>query len=99
MITVGSVVKSIAGHDKDRFYLVLRNEGGFAYIADGMERKLCAPKKKRHKHLAKTLAVIDPGTVLTDKQLKAALVRFNGLNGGPVREMLYQEGSEPIGKR
>lgn len=93
MIAAGSVVKSIAGHDKNRFYLVLRCEGDFAFIADGKVRRLSAPKKKRLKHLQRTLAVIDPGTVLTDKQLRAALAPYNA----PESEMLYEEGSEPIG--
>ena len=93
MVAAGSVVKSIAGHDKDRFYVVLRTEGDFAYIADGKVRKLAAPKKKRLKHLRGTLAVIDPGTVLTDKQLRAALAPV----GGSASQMLYEEGSEPIG--
>jgi ribosomal protein L14E/L6E/L27E len=92
-MTVGSVVKSIAGHDKNRFFMVLRIEGDFAYIADGKARALSSPKKKRLKHLRKTNAVIDPGTVLTDKQLRAALRSFTE----QAHDMLYEEGSEPIG--
>lgn len=92
-MTVGSVVKSIAGHDKNRFFMVLRLEGDFAYIADGRARELNSPKKKRLKHLSKTNAVIEPGTVLTDKQLRAALREYNG----PARETSNKEGSEPIG--
>jgi len=88
----GTVVKSIAGHDKNRFYLVLAREGDFALIADGAVRKLSAPKKKRLKHLRQTLTVIDPGTVLTDKALKAALRPFN------TTETIDQEGGGILGK-
>ena len=48
-IKQGSVVKSMAGHDSDRFYVVVRLEGDFAYIADGKVRKLENPKKKTPK--------------------------------------------------
>ena len=58
-IKQGSVVKSIAGHDSDRFYVVVRLEGDFAYIADGKVRKLESPKKKRLKHLAPTKSEVD----------------------------------------
>ena len=34
-IKQGSIVKSMAGHDSDRFYVVVKLEGDFAYIADG----------------------------------------------------------------
>ena len=40
-IESGLIVKSIAGHDKDRFYLVVKIEGGRAFIVDGKRRKIC----------------------------------------------------------
>jgi len=76
-IKQGSVVKSIAGHDKDRFYVVVRLEGDFAFIADGKIRKLEAPKKKRIKHLAPTKAEVDLKETATNNKLKNALKEFN----------------------
>jgi ribosomal protein L14E/L6E/L27E len=83
----GSVVKSIAGHDKDRFYLVLRLADGFAWIADGKLRKRDRPKRKNTRHLRETSAVIDVNAVLTDKKLRGLLKPFNdALQIAPARE-------------
>ena len=76
-IKQSSIVKSMAGHDKDRFYVVVRLEGDFAYIADGKVRKLESPKKKRLKHLAPTKAEIDLSETATNNKLKIALSDYN----------------------
>ena len=76
-IKQGNVVKSIAGHDKDRFYVAVKVEGDFAYIADGKVRKLESPKKKRLKHLAPTKSTIDLEETATNNKLKNALREFN----------------------
>ncbi|MGN1088853.1 MAG: hypothetical protein ACI4Q6_00500 [Huintestinicola sp.] len=71
----GRIVRSIAGHDKGRFLAVVGTEDDFVFLADGKERKLDAPKKKRLKHIAPTNTVIDTAS-LTDKQLRSVLARF-----------------------
>ena len=53
-ITVGTLVYSKAGHDKQNMFLVLKLENGYAYIADGDMRKAEKPKKKKLIHLQKT---------------------------------------------
>ena len=45
-ITTGMVIISAAGHDKGQWFLVTGVDGRYAYLADGKERKLAAPKKK-----------------------------------------------------
>ena len=79
MMTIekGSVVRSIAGHDADRFYVVLEMEGDFAFIADGKEPKLEKPNRKRKKHLRGTNPRLDVDTLTTDKKLREALHPFN----------------------
>ncbi len=76
VIKEGMVVKSMAGHDSGSFYVILKCEGGYAYIANGRERKVEAPKKKNPLHLAKTNTLIDV-TDLTNKKLKYALRTFS----------------------
>lgn len=49
---VGMFATSIAGHDKGQMYIIIKEEGDFAYLADGRTRALENPKKKRKKHLA-----------------------------------------------
>ena len=47
----GQIVKSLAGHDKDSFYMVVRAEGNFIWAADGKKHKLKDPKKKNIRHV------------------------------------------------
>ena len=75
-IIKGMVVKSTAGHDGGSYYVVTAIDGGFAYIADGRERRLAKPKKKNVKHLQRTNGSVELSG-LTDKKLKAALRSFN----------------------
>ena len=60
-IKVGSIVRSIAGHDKGSLLLVVALEKGYAYVADGKLRKIEKPKKKKLKHL-------QGSNYLTDKE-------------------------------
>ena len=51
-IVPGTVVRSKAGRDKGRFFMVLSLQGEeFAFVADGDLRKVEKPKLKRIKHL------------------------------------------------
>ncbi len=45
---------SLAGHDKDKLYVVLKEEGTYALLADGKTKLLKEPKKKNLKHLEDT---------------------------------------------
>lgn len=75
------VVRSKAGKDSGGFYAVLREEEGFAYIADGRLRKADKPKRKNLRHLAPTNTVLEAGDCETDKKLRAALAKFNETDG------------------
>ncbi|MGN0600976.1 MAG: hypothetical protein ACI4YB_08030 [Oscillospiraceae bacterium] len=72
---IGMIVRSAAGHDKGNFLVITAVEGDFAFIADGKERKLQKPKKKRLKHLKLTNTVIDTDN-LTDKGLRKIINSF-----------------------
>lgn len=76
-IIQGMIVKSNAGHDKERFYLVVRLENGFAYIADGKRRKLARPKRKNVSHLSSTKRIVDISLYNTDRRLRRLLWEFN----------------------
>lgn len=63
MFAVGQVVRATAGGEKEKLFVVLRVEEGFAFISDGKRHKRDNPKKKSFKH-------IEPiGNVLTDENL------------------------------
>ncbi len=76
-IKQGSIVFSKAGHDKLSFYVVVKIEDGFAYIADGRRRKLQSPKKKSTKHLSPTKAIVDINALKTDKKVRRVLWEYN----------------------
>ena len=71
-ITTGMVIISAAGHDEGQWFFVTGVDGRYAYLADGKERKLAAPKKKNLKHVRKTGHAL-PADGMTDKRLRTAL--------------------------
>ena len=76
-IQKGSVVRALAGRDKDGFFVVLGVEGSYALRADGKRRRIQSPKRKKLIHLAPTNTVYQ-GSIETNPQLRKALREFNG---------------------
>jgi ribosomal protein L14E/L6E/L27E len=74
---VGQIVQSAAGRDKGLFMVILALEGDYALIADGKERKIKKPKKKKLKHLFPTNTETPPGELLTNRSLRRILLSFN----------------------
>ncbi len=48
---VGQVVRSKAGRDNGKAFMIVRTEDNYVYIADGAIRKLESPKRKKIKHI------------------------------------------------
>lgn len=71
-LTVGTVVRAIAGRDRDGYFVVTGREGAFVTIADGKSRPIGQPKRKNIKHLRATRKTILLHEI-TDKKLRAAL--------------------------
>ena len=88
LIQAGQIVKSTSGRDQGRFYLVLREENGWFFLADGKLHKLEAPKKKNKKHLAPTARMVAVDQMTTDAALRRLLAPYqkgeaiNALEGG-----------------
>lgn len=74
---IGMVVKSNAGHDKNRFYVLVDMVDGKGYIADGKRRKLEKPKAKNLIHLSPTKMVYDLQELNTNSKLRRELFSFN----------------------
>ncbi len=72
----GMIVRSVAGRDKGNFLVITAADGDFVFIADGKERKLSSPKKKRLKHVRLTNTAIDMNN-LTDKGLKKFIAEYS----------------------
>ncbi|NTV79733.1 MAG: hypothetical protein HGA25_11525, partial [Clostridiales bacterium] len=56
---VGKMAKVKAGHDKDKIYIIVRDDEKFVYLADGKLKTLQNPKKKSKKHIQPILHKID----------------------------------------
>jgi len=53
----GMIVKSLAGHDKTKLYVILDVKAEYVYLTDGKLKTVDNPKKKRIKHVQPTLYV------------------------------------------
>lgn len=77
-IQTGSVVLSLAGHDKGGTFAVIDfADDSHALIADGRRRKVEKPKRKKCKHL-QAVARLDLPDVgrATNRQIRKALGAF-----------------------
>lgn len=48
---IGEFARSLSGHDKDKIYVILSENGEYVYLCDGNIRKIASPKKKSRKHI------------------------------------------------
>ena len=76
-IVKGSVVRSIAGRDKDVFFIVFEVDDSFVTLVDGRTRRLEKPKIKRKKHVRATKTVFDTTPLATDRGVRCLLAPFN----------------------
>jgi ribosomal protein L14E/L6E/L27E len=78
-IESGQVVKSLAGRDKGKLYLIIGFEGNRALLADGRCRCVLKPKKKNLSHLQPYRCVVP--------EIKER-IRQGNLNDNQVRNTL-----------
>ena len=91
-IAKSTVVKSIAGRDKGKYFFVLAEEEDFLLLADGKLRKVEAPKRKKRRH-AQAVGVpntrvaekIRSGERITNSELRRTLAQLSG-EGNPDQE-------------
>lgn len=48
---IGMLARSLAGHDKDKIYVITGMEGAYIYLVDGRLRPVGKPKKKKCRHV------------------------------------------------
>ena len=51
MAETGMLARSKAGHDKGGIFVITGVEGEYVFLADGKNRPVCRPKKKKRKHI------------------------------------------------
>jgi len=47
----GKFARSKAGHDKLKVYIIIKEEGEYVYLTDGIYKTVSKPKKKNKKHI------------------------------------------------
>lgn len=47
----GLFATSLAGHDKNQIYIIIKEEGEYVYLVDGVSRRTDNPKRKNKKHI------------------------------------------------
>ena len=48
---IGFLASSKAGHDKDKIYVIIKEDKEYVWLADGKIKTVDNPKKKRKKHI------------------------------------------------
>lgn len=95
----GAIVRSLAGRDRDRLYVVLEHAPPRdCLVSDGRTRPVDRPKRKNARHLAR---IADPaeeiaarlatGSALTDEEIRRAVKLVE--RGGPGGREEVQHGS------
>lgn len=76
-IEEGMFARSLAGHDKDRLYIIIRRDAEYVWLVDGITRTMEKPKKKKVRHIqiihrfAKPVKrALESGTALQNEQIK-----------------------------
>ena len=54
-LNISDVVVSTAGHDQGEIFYVIGKDDQFLYLANGKDRTLDKPKRKKRKHVQKVL--------------------------------------------
>ena len=54
-LNISDVVMSTAGRDKGKLFYVVGTDPVFLFLANGKDRKLETPKRKKRKHIQKVL--------------------------------------------
>lgn len=73
MYAFGCPARSLAGHDKNRYYIILTDEGDYVTLADGARRTIDRPKRKKKKHIQAGKEPLPVGCPATDEEIRRAL--------------------------
>ncbi|MCI6728611.1 MAG: KOW domain-containing RNA-binding protein [Candidatus Faecousia sp.] len=78
------IVRSIAGRDQGKLFYVIETDGAYVLVANGKERRLERPKRKKLKHVRKVpraesrvAAKILSGEKVLNSELRRDLAAFS----------------------
>ena len=84
-ITKSDIVRSDAGRDRGKIFIVLAVEGEYLLLADGKGRRVEAPKRKKRRHVLFVAAdesrladKIKRSEKITNSELRRTLAAYRG---------------------
>ncbi len=82
-IATSNIIKSDAGRDKGKLFVVTSTEGEYLWLVDGKSRKVEQPKRKKRKHVVfvsdgttRLAQKIQHGERITNSEVRRALAEF-----------------------
>lgn len=76
----GMLARSLAGHDQNRLYIIIRTEDEYVWLADGRLRTVEKPKKKKIKHVQvihripeSVRRILEENRMFRDEEIKQAI--------------------------
>ena len=82
-IEEGMLARSLAGHDKNRLYVIIRTEAEYVWLVDGISRTLENPKKKKFRHIQVIYRFAEP--------VKKALKDNKPFQNEQIRQIIQSE--------
>ena len=76
-LEIGTVVKSLNGRDKNKYFCVIDKQGDYVLYCNGCARKLEKPKRKKIKHVQVTRVKLQTEILQVNKHIKKALTGLN----------------------
>ena len=80
---IADVVISLNGRDEGKRFLIVGTEGEYSMLADGKNRKIDKPKRKKNKHIKLVENIAGPiadklaqGSKVTNNELRRTLAEF-----------------------
>ena len=84
-IAASNIVRSVAGRDQGKLFIVLAVEGEYLLLADGKGRRVEAPKRKKRRHVLFVAAdesrladKIKRSEKITNSELRRTLAAYRG---------------------
>ena len=71
----GALVKSLAGHDRGRLYIIIEETEDSLFLTDGRLRPMEKPKRKKKKHVQVILKKIEEEG-FTDENIRTFIKKY-----------------------
>lgn len=69
----GCLARSLAGHDKDRYFIILKEDGEYVDLADGRLKTVARPKRKKKKHIQLVKEPLVTGFPVADETIRSVI--------------------------